>query len=84
MSAFTSTELITTAAEGGGVSGIGPLVAGLAVVALLIGMVRLGIHKRRTKPRPPRPEEQPRRPTPPGTGGGGRTEHGPEGGGRDV
>ncbi|MEU5159441.1 DUF6479 family protein [Streptomyces sp. NPDC020875] len=80
----TSTELVTVAAEGGGVSGIGPLVAGLAVVALLIGMVQLGIRKRRSKPRPPRPEEQPRRPTPPGGGGGAPTEDGPEDGGRGV
>ncbi|GAA3044179.1 DUF6479 family protein [Streptomyces glomeratus] len=42
--------------------GIGPFVAGLAVVALLIGAFRMGARVRRREPAPPRPEEQPRLP----------------------
>ncbi|WP_329024553.1 DUF6479 family protein [Streptomyces sp. NBC_00690] len=55
-------------AEAGGISGLGPLLIGIAVVALLIGMVfwRSG----RGRDRPPRPSEQPRRPVDPGHGGG--------------
>ncbi|MGV9253576.1 DUF6479 family protein [Streptomyces sp. NPDC003697] len=42
--------------------GIGPLVAGLVVVALLIGAFWMGVRIRRREPGPPRPEEQPRLP----------------------
>ncbi|GGZ96207.1 DUF6479 family protein [Streptomyces echinoruber] len=42
--------------------GIGPFVAGLAVVALLIGAFVIGARIRRREPAPPRPEEQPRLP----------------------
>ncbi|MGW5680328.1 DUF6479 family protein [Streptomyces sp. NPDC003860] len=52
-----------------GVAAVGPLLAGVVVVAVLIGMVQLGIRKRRRSSRPPRPEEQPQRPgSPPGNG----------------
>ncbi|MFI1018928.1 DUF6479 family protein [Streptomyces sp. NPDC020965] len=42
------------------VTGIGPFVIGIAVVALLIGLVVRKGGKGRS--RPPRPDEQPRRP----------------------
>jgi hypothetical protein len=58
-----STQWTETAASHGLLVGIGPLVAGVIVVALLIGAVRLGLKVRRREPGPPRPEEQPRLPT---------------------
>ncbi|NGO70203.1 DUF6479 family protein [Streptomyces boncukensis] len=39
--------------------GIGPFVLGLAVVAALLGAVRLGIRMRARQPPPPRPDDQP-------------------------
>ncbi|MDQ0785505.1 hypothetical protein QFZ63_006624 [Streptomyces sp. B3I7] len=51
---------VTTAASGFSV--IGPVVAGVVVVALLIGAVWKGYQTRRRAPAPPRPEEQPRMP----------------------
>ncbi|MFE7775236.1 DUF6479 family protein [Streptomyces sp. NPDC057445] len=39
--------------------GIGPLVAGIVIVVVLIVAVRWGIKRRATEPPPPRPEEQP-------------------------
>ncbi|MDC0769048.1 DUF6479 family protein [Streptomyces sp. HD] len=42
-----------------GALAIGLFVAGVAVVALLVGAFVLGIRIRRREPRPPRPEEQP-------------------------
>jgi hypothetical protein len=51
---------VTTAASGFSV--IGPIVAGVVVVALLIGAVWKGYQIRRREPAPPRPEEQPRMP----------------------
>jgi hypothetical protein len=42
--------------------GIGPFVAGILIVALLIGAVRLGIRRRATEPPPPSPDEQPQAP----------------------
>ncbi|GHE60758.1 MULTISPECIES: DUF6479 family protein [Streptomyces] len=52
---------VTTAANDFAV-GIGPLVAGVVVVALLIGAVVMGYRSRRRAPAPPRPEEQPKMP----------------------
>ncbi|MFJ6696322.1 DUF6479 family protein [Streptomyces sp. NPDC091272] len=42
--------------------GIAPFVIGLALVAVLIGAVWLGIRVKKREPAPPRPEEQPRAP----------------------
>ncbi|MGW7412562.1 DUF6479 family protein [Streptomyces sp. NPDC054863] len=42
--------------------GIAPFVIGLAVVAVLMGGVWLGIRVKKREPAPPRPEEQPRAP----------------------
>ncbi|MEU9606031.1 DUF6479 family protein [Streptomyces sp. NPDC048057] len=53
-------QTLSTALDG--VAAVGPLLAGVVVVALLIGMVQLGIRKRRRRSRPPRPDEQPQRP----------------------
>ncbi|MGV9562863.1 DUF6479 family protein [Streptomyces sp. NPDC003480] len=39
--------------------GLGPFLAGLVVVALLLGAFWLGARVRRREPAPPRPEEQP-------------------------
>ena len=50
------------AATHGLLVGIGPLVAGLIVVALLVGAFWMGVRIRRREPAPPRPEEQPRLP----------------------
>ncbi|BCL31321.1 hypothetical protein GCM10017557_61800 [Streptomyces aurantiacus] len=44
------------------VGSIGAFVGGLVIVGVLVWAVRLGIKSRRGQPRPPRPEEQPRRP----------------------
>ncbi|MEU6255773.1 DUF6479 family protein [Streptomyces sp. NPDC047043] len=49
-------------AAGRGALGIGMAVAGVVVVALLIGAFWLGARIRRREPGPPRPEEQPRLP----------------------
>jgi hypothetical protein len=49
------------AAESGAV-GIGLIVAGVVVVALLLGAFVLGSRIRRREPGPPRPDEQPRMP----------------------
>ncbi|GHH39612.1 DUF6479 family protein [Streptomyces candidus] len=42
--------------------GIAPFLVGLAVVAILIGAVWLGIRVKKREPAAPRPEEQPRAP----------------------
>jgi hypothetical protein len=42
--------------------GIAPFVIGLALVAVLIGAVWLGIRVKKREPAAPRPEEQPRAP----------------------
>lgn len=41
---------------------VGPLLAGLAAVTLLLVAVMLGIRNTRNKPAPPRPDEQPHLP----------------------
>ncbi|WNM32237.1 DUF6479 family protein [Streptomyces sp. Li-HN-5-11] len=56
------TASLDIAATRGLLVGIGPFVAGLVVVALLIGAFWLGARIRRREPAPPRPEEQPRLP----------------------
>ncbi|WP_328370358.1 DUF6479 family protein [Streptomyces sp. NBC_00457] len=45
-----------------GGAGAGLVLAGVVVVALLLGAVRLGARVRQREPAPPRPEEQPRLP----------------------
>lgn len=55
-------ESMKLAAPEGLVGGVFPLLAGIAVVCVLIWAVRLGIRVRRREPAPPRPEEQPRLP----------------------
>ena len=57
-----TTASLDIAATRGLMVGIGPFVAGLVVVALLIGAFWLGARIRRREPAPPRPEEQPRLP----------------------
>ncbi|MEU3298995.1 DUF6479 family protein [Streptomyces sp. NPDC006678] len=42
--------------------GVGPFIAGLVIVAVLIGVIPWAIRRRRSQPRPPRPEEQPTAP----------------------
>ncbi|MGW5245959.1 DUF6479 family protein [Streptomyces sp. NPDC004129] len=42
--------------------GLWPFLAGLIVVALLVGAFWMGVRVRRREPAPPRPEEQPRQP----------------------
>ncbi|MFD7610714.1 DUF6479 family protein [Streptomyces sp. NPDC059828] len=54
--------LIAEAASNPALGGIGPLITGIVIVAVLIGVIPWAIHRRRTQPRPPRPSEQPRRP----------------------
>ncbi|ANH90201.1 MULTISPECIES: DUF6479 family protein [unclassified Streptomyces] len=50
------------AAAHGAAIGIWPFVAGLVLVALLIGAFWMGARIRRREPAPPRPDEQPRLP----------------------
>ena len=57
-----STASLDIAATRGLLVGIGPFVAGVVVVALLIGAFWTGARIRRREPAPPRPEEQPRLP----------------------
>ncbi|WP_338899931.1 DUF6479 family protein [Streptomyces sp. TG1A-60] len=55
-------EWTDIAIEEGVLGGIAPFLAGLVVVAMLIGAFWLGARVRAREPRPPRPEEQPRMP----------------------
>ncbi|EGX55295.1 hypothetical protein SZN_33591 [Streptomyces zinciresistens K42] len=55
-------DIASTDIAAKGALGIGLGVAGLVVVALLIGAFALGSRARRRQPAPPRPEEQPRLP----------------------
>jgi hypothetical protein len=57
-----STEWTVTTAANDLFVGIGPLVAGIIVVALLIGAAWKGYQVRRREPAPPRADEQPRMP----------------------
>ncbi|MEU2157676.1 DUF6479 family protein [Streptomyces sp. NPDC019396] len=54
--------LISEAASTPALGGIGPLIAGIVIVAVLIGVIPWAIHRRRTQPPPPKPSEQPKRP----------------------
>jgi hypothetical protein len=45
-----------------GMLAVGPVVAGVVVVALLIRLIRVGIRVRGREPGPPRPHEQPHPP----------------------
>ncbi|GHB39832.1 hypothetical protein GCM10010377_33360 [Streptomyces viridiviolaceus] len=49
-------------AASSGAAGVGLIVAGVVVVALLIGAFAFGIRVKRREPAPPRPDEQPRPP----------------------
>ncbi|MEV1050287.1 DUF6479 family protein [Streptomyces sp. NPDC049887] len=55
-------SLVVEAAGNPAVGGIGPFVAGVVIVAVLIGVIPWAIRRRRTQPRRPLPSEQPRRP----------------------
>lgn len=57
-----SNASLDIAAADGAAIGIWPFVAGLVLVALLIGAFWMGARIRRREPAPPRPEEQPRLP----------------------
>ncbi|MGW0821609.1 DUF6479 family protein [Streptomyces sp. NPDC002845] len=57
-----STEWMDIAVNRHLLIGIGPFVAGIFIVAMLIGAVWLGRRVRRSEPPPPRPEEQPHLP----------------------
>ncbi|WP_408997420.1 DUF6479 family protein, partial [Streptomyces scabiei] len=53
-------EWTDIAAERSVLAGAAPFVAGLVVVAMLIGALWLGARVRAREPRRPRPDEQPR------------------------
>ncbi|MEI5010995.1 DUF6479 family protein [Streptomyces sp. PmtA] len=53
---------VTEAASNPVLGGIGPFIAGIVIVAVLIGVIPWAIRRRRTQPRRPRPSEQPVRP----------------------
>ncbi|MFD5426677.1 DUF6479 family protein [Streptomyces sp. NPDC127084] len=57
---LTSIEPLVQHAAGNPVlGGVGPLVAGIVIVAVLIGVIPWAVRRRKTQPPPPRPEEQP-------------------------
>ncbi|MEV0966921.1 MULTISPECIES: DUF6479 family protein [unclassified Streptomyces] len=55
-------SLVTQAANDPALGGVGPFLAGIVIVAVLIGVIPWAIRRRRTQPRPPLPSEQPVRP----------------------
>ncbi|MFI1469303.1 DUF6479 family protein [Streptomyces wuyuanensis] len=54
--------LVTEAASNPALVGIGPFIAGIVIVAVLVGVIPWAIRRRRTQPRRPLPSEQPERP----------------------
>ncbi|MEU6708841.1 DUF6479 family protein [Streptomyces wuyuanensis] len=54
--------IVTEAASSPALGGIGPFIAGIVIVAVLVGVIPWAIRRRRTQPRRPLPSEQPTRP----------------------
>ncbi|MEV4920556.1 DUF6479 family protein [Streptomyces tirandamycinicus] len=55
-------SLVTQSASDPALGGIGPFIAGIVIVAVLIGAIPWAIRRRRNQPRRPLPSEQPVRP----------------------
>lgn len=58
----SSQPLLLHAASNPVLGGVGPLIAGIVIVAVLVGVIPWAIRRRRAEPPKPRPDEQP---TPP-------------------
>ncbi|MGW6739186.1 DUF6479 family protein [Streptomyces sp. NPDC055025] len=59
---ISSQPLFPLSASSPVLGGIAPLIIGIAIVAVLVGMIPWAIRRRGTQPPPPRPEEQPVQP----------------------